>query len=56
MFREADSGFVRWACTRAVAWDGLDHHADWCSIHGDRDPILPSIHKKFITSSLAAGI
>ena len=41
MFRDADSGFVRWACSRAAAWEGLEHHPDWFRIQGDRDPIFP---------------
>lgn len=46
MFREADSEFVRWACSHAADWAGLAHHPDIVSIHGDRDPVFPIQRQK----------
>lgn len=41
MFREADPAFVYWGCSHAAHWEGLDHHPDILSIHGDRDLVFP---------------
>lgn len=54
MFREADTSFVRWACSHAADWEGLDYHPDWCSIHGSLDPIFP-IHLQTVHHIIPGG-
>lgn len=54
MFREADTDFVRWACSCAADWSGLATHADLVSIHGDRDPVFP-IHRQRVHHRIEGG-
>lgn len=54
MFREANTSFVRWACTHAADWNGLEHHPDLLSIHGDRDPVFP-IQRQQVQRVISGG-
>lgn len=54
MFREADTDFVRWACSCAAEWSGLEGHEDVVSIHGDRDPVFP-IHRQRVHHTIVGG-
>lgn len=41
MFRQVDPEFLKWACSTAPAWQGIEGHPDLVQIHGDRDPVFP---------------
>ncbi|HAL73416.1 MAG TPA: hypothetical protein DCP71_16775 [Verrucomicrobiales bacterium] len=45
---------LRWACSCAADWSGLEGHEDVVSIHGDRDPVFP-IHRQRVHHTIVGG-